>query len=231
MAASGLADAIAPVDDATTHDSCVQAAHAMGPPSRRIDPAQGIAPEPGAELCATVVRRLADLDDRRADDESTLGGQVRLAQVEVDVELVPGERPALLVGLDDRQDAGADEGQLGRQVRRRPGDIAGPERPASAGGSTAVEFQEILYDVEERRLWEKFLEVYEDTIRNTSTKHAPWYVIPADRKWFARLVVSAVLVERMKALDLQYPKFDEASAAELEKAQAALREEAKKLKA
>ena len=70
-----------------------------------------------------------------------------------------------------------------------------------------------LYDVEERRLWEKFLEVYEDTIRNTSTVHAPWYVIPADRKWFARLVVAAVLVERMEALDLQYPKFDEASAA------------------
>ena len=88
-----------------------------------------------------------------------------------------------------------------------------------------------LYDVEERRLWEKFLEVYEDTIRNTSTMHAPWYVIPADRKWFARLVVAAVLVERMEALDLQYPKFDEASAEELEKAQAALREEAKKLKA
>ena len=56
-------------------------------------------------------------------------------------------------------------------------------------------------------------------------------MIPADRKWFARLVVAAVLVERMEALDLQYPKFDEASAAELEKAQAALREEAKKLKA
>jgi polyphosphate kinase 2 (PPK2 family) len=88
-----------------------------------------------------------------------------------------------------------------------------------------------LYDVEERKLWEKFLEVYEDTIRNTSTVHAPWYVIPANRKWFARLVVAAVLVERMEALDLQYPKFDEAGAAELEKAQAALREEAKKLKA
>jgi polyphosphate kinase 2 (PPK2 family) len=87
-----------------------------------------------------------------------------------------------------------------------------------------------LYDVEERKLWDKFLEVYEDTIRNTSTKHAPWYVIPADRKWFSRLVVAAVLVERMEALDLQYPKFDEAGAGEVEQAHAALLEEAKALK-
>jgi PPK2 family polyphosphate:nucleotide phosphotransferase len=87
-----------------------------------------------------------------------------------------------------------------------------------------------LYDVEERKLWEKFIEIYEDTIRNTSTKHAPWYVIPADRKWFSRLLVAAVLVEQLEALDLQFPKFDEANNQALEKAQAALREEAKKLK-
>jgi PPK2 family polyphosphate:nucleotide phosphotransferase len=87
-----------------------------------------------------------------------------------------------------------------------------------------------LYDVEERKLWEKLIEVYEDTIRHTSTKHAPWYVIPADHKWFSRLVVAAVLVERMEALDLQFPKFDEASADELEKAHAGLVKEAKKLK-
>jgi len=86
-----------------------------------------------------------------------------------------------------------------------------------------------LYDVEERKLWEKFIEVYEDTIRNTSTKHAPWYVIPADHKWFSRLVVAAVLVERLEALDLQFPKFDQANLEALAKAQAGLREEAKKL--
>jgi PPK2 family polyphosphate:nucleotide phosphotransferase len=87
-----------------------------------------------------------------------------------------------------------------------------------------------LYDVEERKLWDKFLKVYEDTIRNTSTKHAPWYVIPADHKWFARLVVAAVLVEWMETLDLQFPKFDQASADELEEAHGELLEEAKKLK-
>jgi PPK2 family polyphosphate:nucleotide phosphotransferase len=87
-----------------------------------------------------------------------------------------------------------------------------------------------LYDVEERKLWERYIEVYGDTIRNTSTKHAPWYVIPADHKWFSRLLVAAVLVERLEALDLQFPKFDAANLEALEKAQAGLREEAKKLK-
>jgi len=84
-----------------------------------------------------------------------------------------------------------------------------------------------LYDVEERKLWDKFIKVYEDTIRHTSTEHAPWYVIPADRKWFARLSVAAVLVERLEALDLQFPKFDETLLGELRKAEVVLREEAK----
>jgi PPK2 family polyphosphate:nucleotide phosphotransferase len=86
-----------------------------------------------------------------------------------------------------------------------------------------------LYDVEERKLWEKFIKVYDDTIRHTATKHAPWYVVPADRKWFARLVVAATLVERMEALDLQFPKFDEAQLGELKQAEAGLLEEAKAL--
>ena len=84
-----------------------------------------------------------------------------------------------------------------------------------------------LYDVEERKLWDKFVKAYEDTIRHTSTEHAPWYVIPADRKWFARLSIAAVLVERLEALDLQFPKFDETQLGDLKKAEAALREEAK----
>jgi PPK2 family polyphosphate:nucleotide phosphotransferase len=87
-----------------------------------------------------------------------------------------------------------------------------------------------LYDVEERKLWEKFLAAYEDTIRHTATEHAPWYVVPADQKWFSRLLVAAVLVERMEALDLQFPKFDPDSVDELEKAHAGLLEEAKKIK-
>jgi len=84
-----------------------------------------------------------------------------------------------------------------------------------------------LYDVEERKLWDKFIKVYEDTICHTSTEQAPWYVIPADRKWFARLSIAAILVERLEALDLQFPKFDETNLDELKKAEMALREEAK----
>jgi PPK2 family polyphosphate:nucleotide phosphotransferase len=84
-----------------------------------------------------------------------------------------------------------------------------------------------LHDVDERKLWDKFIAVYEDTIGHTATKHAPWYVIPSDRKWFARLVAAAVLVERMEALNLQYPKLDEAQLIELKKAEATLLAEAK----
>ncbi len=87
-----------------------------------------------------------------------------------------------------------------------------------------------LYDVEERKLWDKFIAAYEDTIRHTATEQAPWYVVPANHKWFSRLLVAAVLVERLEALDLQFPKFDEASREALEKAQAALHEEEKALK-
>jgi PPK2 family polyphosphate:nucleotide phosphotransferase len=84
-----------------------------------------------------------------------------------------------------------------------------------------------LHDVDERKLWDKFIAAYEDTIRHTATKHAPWYVIPADRKWFARLIAATVLVERMEALDLQYPQLDEAQLIELKKAEATLLAEAK----
>jgi PPK2 family polyphosphate:nucleotide phosphotransferase len=87
-----------------------------------------------------------------------------------------------------------------------------------------------LYDVAERKLWDKFIAAYEDTIRHTATEQAPWYVVPANHKWFSRLLVAAVLVERLEALDLQFPKFDEASREALEKAQAALHEEQKALK-
>ncbi len=78
------------------------------------------------------------------------------------------------------------------------------------------------HDVDERKLWDEFIKVYDDTIRHTATKQAPWYVIPADRKWIARLVAAAVLVERMEALDLQYPKLDEAQLSELKQAEATL---------
>jgi PPK2 family polyphosphate:nucleotide phosphotransferase len=77
-------------------------------------------------------------------------------------------------------------------------------------------------DVEERKLWGDYMEAYEQTIRHTATKAAPWHVVPADHKWFTRLVVAATLVERLEALDLKYPKLDEATLAQLESIRADL---------
>jgi PPK2 family polyphosphate:nucleotide phosphotransferase len=77
-------------------------------------------------------------------------------------------------------------------------------------------------DVEERKLWDPYMHAYEQTIRHTATKHAPWYVVPADHKWFTRLVVAATLVERMEDLNLKYPTLDDATVRELGKIRAEL---------
>jgi PPK2 family polyphosphate:nucleotide phosphotransferase len=73
-------------------------------------------------------------------------------------------------------------------------------------------------DIRERKCWEDYQKAYEDMIANTATEHAPWYVVPADNKWFTRLVVSAVVVETLESLDLAYPKVEEAKLKELEAA-------------
>jgi PPK2 family polyphosphate:nucleotide phosphotransferase len=77
-------------------------------------------------------------------------------------------------------------------------------------------------DVDERKLWDSHMHAYEETIRHTATSHAPWYVVPADHKWFTRLVIAATLVERMNELDLHFPKLDEESLQELAKVRAVL---------
>ena len=61
-------------------------------------------------------------------------------------------------------------------------------------------------DVEERRLWRLYMDAYEDMIRETSTDFAPWYVVPADHKWWTRAVVGAIVVEALESLNLQFPK-------------------------
>jgi polyphosphate kinase 2 (PPK2 family) len=73
-------------------------------------------------------------------------------------------------------------------------------------------------DIHERKYWNEYQDAFEDMIRNTSTEHAPWYVVPADNKWFTRVVVSTVLVDTLESLDLSYPKVDEAKHKELEAA-------------
>jgi PPK2 family polyphosphate:nucleotide phosphotransferase len=65
-------------------------------------------------------------------------------------------------------------------------------------------------DARERGFWGKYMAAYEDVIRHTASEHAPWYVVPADNKWFTRLVVAAAIVESMERLDLHFPKVDAA---------------------
>ncbi|MBN8248030.1 MAG: polyphosphate kinase 2 family protein [Verrucomicrobia bacterium] len=61
-------------------------------------------------------------------------------------------------------------------------------------------------DVRERGFWKEYHDAYEDVIRETATPHAPWYVVPADNKWFTRVVVAAAVIETLTRLDLHYPK-------------------------
>jgi PPK2 family polyphosphate:nucleotide phosphotransferase len=80
-------------------------------------------------------------------------------------------------------------------------------------------------DVHERQYWDDYMAAYEDAIRATAAKHAPWFVVPADNKWFTRLVVAAAIVEALEGLDLAYPKIDAATKSELTAARAALLKE------
>jgi PPK2 family polyphosphate:nucleotide phosphotransferase len=73
-------------------------------------------------------------------------------------------------------------------------------------------------DIHERKYWDDYQKAYEEMIRATSTEQAPWYVVPADNKWFTRLVISTVVVDTLESLDLKYPKVDEAKGKELEAA-------------
>jgi PPK2 family polyphosphate:nucleotide phosphotransferase len=77
-------------------------------------------------------------------------------------------------------------------------------------------------DVKEREHWDDYMEAYEDMIRNTATKAAPWYVVPADNKWFARIVVAAAIIDALDSLDLKYPKADGRKLKELAAAKRAL---------
>ena len=73
-------------------------------------------------------------------------------------------------------------------------------------------------DLHERERWDDYMDAYEEMIANTSTPHAPWFVIPADNKWFTRLAVAAAIVDTLEELDLAYPKVDAQKKKELESA-------------
>jgi PPK2 family polyphosphate:nucleotide phosphotransferase len=73
-----------------------------------------------------------------------------------------------------------------------------------------------MADIKERSFWKDYKEVYEEMIQKTATKQAPWYVIPADNKWFARLIVASAVVEALDGLNLTFPDVDKAKKTELD---------------
>jgi len=77
-------------------------------------------------------------------------------------------------------------------------------------------------DVKERQFWDDYMKAYEDMIAHTASPHAPWYVVPADNKWFTRLIVAAAVVETLEELNLAYPKVDPDKRKELRAARAML---------
>ena len=77
-------------------------------------------------------------------------------------------------------------------------------------------------DAQERGFWKDYMRAYEDMIRNTSTRRSPWYVVPADNKWFTRIVVASAVIETLASLNLKYPKVDKEKRAELARVRKAL---------
>jgi PPK2 family polyphosphate:nucleotide phosphotransferase len=135
--------------------------------------------------------------------------------------------------------------------KERLDDIAGFERYLSRQGTTVLKFflhvsrkeqkRRFLQrleqpeknwkfspaDIGERRFWDDYMAAYEDAIRRTASREAPWYVVPADNKWYTRLVVAAAIVEALRKLDLAYPGIDEARGKEIAAARRSLMREKK----
>lgn len=79
-----------------------------------------------------------------------------------------------------------------------------------------------MADVQERGYWKDYQKAYEEMIQNTASKHAPWYVIPADNKWFSRLAVASAIIDRLNSLDLEFPEVDPEKKKELAQIRKAL---------
>jgi PPK2 family polyphosphate:nucleotide phosphotransferase len=80
-------------------------------------------------------------------------------------------------------------------------------------------------DVHERKYWDDYMNAYEEMIRHTSTPEAPWYVVPADHKWFTHIAVSSAIIQTLEGLDLHAPKVDKQRRKQLEEAKQALQKE------
>ena len=82
-------------------------------------------------------------------------------------------------------------------------------------------------DIAERARWNEYMDAYEIAINETATRHAPWYVIPSDKKWFARLLISEIVIQRLEKLDPQYPEVSKEQKAALSRCRRQLTEEEK----
>jgi PPK2 family polyphosphate:nucleotide phosphotransferase len=80
-------------------------------------------------------------------------------------------------------------------------------------------------DLDERERWDDYMDAYEQALSRTSTKHAPWFVVPADHKWFTRFVIAELVVKALEGLDLSYPKVSKAQVAALVEARKRLERE------
>jgi PPK2 family polyphosphate:nucleotide phosphotransferase len=84
-----------------------------------------------------------------------------------------------------------------------------------------------MNDITERAWWSRYQAVYQDIVRHTASPHAPWFVVPADHKWFARVVIGSTIVSALNALNLRFPRVDKASLREFARVRAALENEGK----
>jgi len=80
-------------------------------------------------------------------------------------------------------------------------------------------------DVHERQHWDEYMEAYEEMIRHTASPHAPWYIIPADHKWFTHIAVSSAIIQTLRGLDLEFPKVEKGRRKALEAARQTLLKE------
>ena len=73
-------------------------------------------------------------------------------------------------------------------------------------------------DIYERKFWDDYMKAYEKAIQETATKHSPWYVLPADKKWFTRIAISTIILDTLKNLGLKYPVLPKEEKEKLEQA-------------
>jgi len=110
-----------------------------------------------------------------------------------------------------------------RVVTIRP--IAGTRPRGATPEEDAALAKELLADAKERAHWDAYMQAYEDMVRHTASEEAPWFVVPADNKWFTRLVVAEAVVAALQGLSLRFPELDAAKRRELEQVRALLEQE------